>query len=547
MRQKLTAALCLSSLAGVCSADFVWKGDGFAGGDTRSAYSEPNWFDTVTQAAALNNTINPTTAINNNLRVGDSGYALGPTGGPGTPNGASFNMYLGTGSMTVSEGRMKFDNVAGVGVSKSGATTSETPKAPITVNGADNAHYSELFVTFIRNCAVSVNGTGVVTISGNTSSDRLAFSTIDLVGPNATVVFTSQPPSNVISQHLSKFTVGGNPIVLGSDPATFEAGDNAILVASGSGSILTTRTSLDLTSDLYWNASGDGADLYNEANWTNITTSAAADIHTVNPDVAVNRALHVGAPGYSLGSGGGPGVAVGGANANLILGSGSLSVASGTMKFADGVPGGLGTITWRGIMKNNTNYGNTTNVSDPAKAPITISGTGNLDTAFLINCAVTLQDSGTLTLTNDNAGLALNVSTVNLTSGSPKIHYTRIGPAAVGVAANLAKITVNGAAAVVGTDPTTYEPGDDLMIVSDGGAGTIVSIAVPPPPPCGSADFNCDGDIGTDLDIEAFFSCLAGSCPPPPCTSTADFNADGDIGTDADIEAFFRVLAGGSC
>jgi hypothetical protein len=64
---------------------------------------------------------------------------------------------------------------------------------------------------------------------------------------------------------------------------------------------------------------------------------------------------------------------------------------------------------------------------------------------------------------------------------------------------------------------------------------------------CGSADFNCDGDTGTDADIESFFTCLAGTCPPAPCQSNADFNADGDVGTDADIEAFFRVLAGGSC
>jgi hypothetical protein len=64
---------------------------------------------------------------------------------------------------------------------------------------------------------------------------------------------------------------------------------------------------------------------------------------------------------------------------------------------------------------------------------------------------------------------------------------------------------------------------------------------------CDSADFNCDGDFGTDSDIEAFFLCLAGTCPPPPCTNNADFNNDGDVGTDADIEAFFRVLAGGSC
>jgi hypothetical protein len=62
---------------------------------------------------------------------------------------------------------------------------------------------------------------------------------------------------------------------------------------------------------------------------------------------------------------------------------------------------------------------------------------------------------------------------------------------------------------------------------------------------CGSADFNHDGDIATDADIEAFFACLAGNCCPT-CDSS-DFNGDGDYATDADIEAFFRVLAGGSC
>ena len=78
-------------------------------------------------------------------------------------------------------------------------------------------------------------------------------------------------------------------------------------------------------------------------------------------------------------------------------------------------------------------------------------------------------------------------------------------------------------------------PGNQYVVIPPGG------------PVCGSADFNCDGDTGTDADIEAFFACLAGTCPQAPCTSTADFNGDGDIGTDADIEAFFRVLAGGTC
>jgi hypothetical protein len=62
---------------------------------------------------------------------------------------------------------------------------------------------------------------------------------------------------------------------------------------------------------------------------------------------------------------------------------------------------------------------------------------------------------------------------------------------------------------------------------------------------CGSADFNGDGDVGTDADIQAFFACLAGNCCPT-CGSV-DFNHDGDVGTDSDIESFFRVLAGGPC
>jgi hypothetical protein len=69
----------------------------------------------------------------------------------------------------------------------------------------------------------------------------------------------------------------------------------------------------------------------------------------------------------------------------------------------------------------------------------------------------------------------------------------------------------------------------------------------PSTPACGVADFNGDGDSGTDFDIEAFFACLAGDCCPTCFAGGADFNMDGDSGTDADIEAFFRVLAGGVC
>jgi hypothetical protein len=93
---------------------------------------------------------------------------------------------------------------------------------------------------------------------------------------------------------------------------------------------------------------------------------------------------------------------------------------------------------------------------------------------------------------------------------------------------------------------TVVPKGSETRIGIDRNLNGVLDFDEPPlPPPCGSADFNNDGDIGTDADIEAFFACLAGNC----CAAcgSVDFNFDGDIGTDADIEAFFRVLAGGNC
>jgi hypothetical protein len=74
---------------------------------------------------------------------------------------------------------------------------------------------------------------------------------------------------------------------------------------------------------------------------------------------------------------------------------------------------------------------------------------------------------------------------------------------------------------------------------------TLPACVPTPPLGCCDPDFNHDGDIGTDADIEAFFACLGGSCCP--ACGPADFNCDGDVGTDADIESFFSVLGGGPC
>jgi|GEM_PF-1267753 hypothetical protein len=87
----------------------------------------------------------------------------------------------------------------------------------------------------------------------------------------------------------------------------------------------------------------------------------------------------------------------------------------------------------------------------------------------------------------------------------------------------------------------------DVIVSNPCGDVTSNAATLSVTPRCGTADFDGDGDIGTDADIEAFFACLAGSCCPTCFVNGADFDGDGDVGTDADIEAFFRVLAGGDC
>ena len=144
--------------------------------------------------------------------------------------------------------------------------------------------------------------------------------------------------------------------------------------------------------------------------------------------------------------------------------------------------------------------------------------------------------------------------------GYARAHFNLTGP---GVSVDLA--TTDGQDSMVMLDGHTGRlvPGTYTLLiemsahivdffpgpVNAHGDGPMAAMRVMPaaPPACGTADFNCDNDIGTDADIESFFACLSGTCPPAPCTNSADFNADGDIGTDADIEAFFRVLAGGPC
>ncbi len=167
------------------------------------------------------------------------------------------------------------------------------------------------------------------------------------------------------------------------------------------------------------------------------------------------------------------------------------------------------------------------------------------------NCAtVFVSIATTASITNDPEGgeVAEGANftfTVQATGSAPLSYqwYRNASPVsdnATTIGSATSSLMLLGVSAAQAGDYTATVTGLCNAVTSAPATLTVTAI-----PTCGTADFDGDGDIGTDADIEAFFACLAGNC----CATcgTADFNADGDIGTDADIEAFFRVLSGGNC
>lgn len=94
--------------------------------------------------------------------------------------------------------------------------------------------------------------------------------------------------------------------------------------------------------------------------------------------------------------------------------------------------------------------------------------------------------------------------------------------------------------------PTTYQWRRNGVPLSDGGAisGATTATLTISPTVIGDAGAAFDCDV-TDA-LGTIRSNPAGLSVTPRCGSS-DFNGDGDVGTDEDIEAFFRVLAGGHC
>jgi hypothetical protein len=128
-------------------------------------------------------------------------------------------------------------------------------------------------------------------------------------------------------------------------------------------------------------------------------------------------------------------------------------------------------------------------------------------------------------------------------SGDLAIEVTNSNALRVGDEAPIIRFTSATSGQFSSVEVPTLSGGRQLEFVQVG--SELLLRVTPGGSPCWTADFDGDGDVGTDADIEAFFACIGGTCCP--ACGSPDFNGDGQSGTGGDVEAFFRILGGGDC
>lgn len=238
---------------------------------------------------------------------------------------------------------------------------------------------------------------------------------------------------------------------------------------------------LPLKGALVWTGAGDGISLFQEANFLddNGAVPAANTINANTPITAATGGLieitsGTGAPsnfggGFQIGTGnnltvtgktlnGSGGITGGGPGSLLTLGSGSLvrGASFGSWQNISIIGGDLITNGSGGISL------------DSAASILSITDGGSIDAQFIVN-TWSLSVDGTSTVNLRGGGNPINGGTIDLALGGTATFTNETVNAFT--TEHLSKFTVNGNPAVVGSN---------LIVLSDGGAGSTVT-AVPEP------------------------------------------------------------------
>src|SRR5678815_2566256 len=136
--------------------------------------------------------------------------------------------------------------------------------------------------------------------------------------------------------------------------------------------------------------------------------------------------------------------------------------------------------------------------------------------AFSVSSAAATEPPGKAIYLFNTSGNLIG-SAVGGRPSTPTVSFGGADPAlAAGRYYICASFNYSGSDVDLAPSPTTNGRWHVRPRVNDGGYGLAVTVTVP------------------------WTSCPSLCCPN-------DYNCDGDVGTDADIESFFRVLAGGAC
>ncbi len=234
---------------------------------------------------------------------------------------------------------------------------------------------------------------------------------------------------------------------LSGTPDASNLGMNSFLVqADEEGTFVQAELQISVLEQLgllTWTGAGDGVSLFQEANW-DLDGNGAPPAGTVDKDVAVVYDMLVQNTNDNVGGTG--------ATGHLKIGDGfTLTVHAGKVVLKSG--------------DSSNNYG-IKGISGGEHTYLDLIG-GKVVAQYLSNdIAVSLSGDASLKL--KGGGNPINGSTVEFTSGTAQLELPAETVADF-TSEHLSKITVNGAAAVIGSN---------LSVVSDGAAGCIVT-AVP--------------------------------------------------------------------
>jgi hypothetical protein len=564
----VTGLFALLACTGGALADTVWQGT-----FDYSFFNENNWLDTATNAVPPNNSMNPTTAVNRAMVVN--------SGTPGG-SGAASTLYIGaSGSLTVTGGTVRFgttpDFSGGQFFIANNGDADATGQPPVSISGG------RVIASSVKDVAVTLSGTGVLELTGTSSiannvADPIArTATVNITSDGAVLRFLRKSTSTVLADHATEILIDGAPMVTGSDPAAWEPGDNAVVTTLTNSVFTIGATSIvrQVAPRGRCEVAG-GVSVTYEADCTG-TWTAGADARgscmvagvctpvTKSADCAGTYTLG-GACAGALFQPNDPGFE------NAVIFSSTQPPTAANLNDPNNFSADVSTWwdcddTFSQVVYEASANGAASGLPQ-VQLPDTPDGTkwGVCGAAGLYNRIGNYDPAQTYDFTmivGDRTNTAFGSITVAVLSGnirpednsSPQgLFATPIGSTIISEASitwtpatpqgQIANITVNVPNNGAGVT------GDPLWLRLSGTTFTnvplvdAITVVIPGPPTC-VADFNGDGDVGTDADIEAFFACLAGNC----CAScgSPDFNGDGDVGTDLDIESFFSVLSGGPC